>query len=89
MYPETTERSMPSLTDLTACIRRCEACPRCAAVSVSSRRRMCMWFARARRQGLGDEPCDLVEAPSRMLRTARMLRRRVDRLDDFVTVVVR
>ena len=83
--PETTEASMPSLADLKACMRRCEACPRCAAVSVSSRRRMCMWFAAKQ---ASDEPCELVEAPSTMLRTARMLRRRVDRLDDFVTVVV-
>ena len=86
MKPETTEASMPTLADLKACMRRCEACPRCAAVSVSSRRRMCMWFAA--KQPSSDEPCELVEAPSTMLRTARMLRRRVDRLDDFVTVVV-
>ena len=45
-----------------------------------------MWFAA--KQPSSDEPCELVEAPSTMLRTARMLRRRVDRLDDFVTVVV-
>lgn len=36
---------MPLLADVRACVARCRECERCAEVSVSSRRRMCLWYA--------------------------------------------
>ena len=36
---------MPTLADLQACVAKCRECSRCHAVSVSSQRSACIWFA--------------------------------------------
>ena len=67
---------LPRAADVHECVERCRRCRECAAVSVSSRRRACLWFRAA-------SLCKLDS--SRRLRTAR----HGIQLDDFVTLAAR
>lgn len=79
---------LPTLSDVHSCVEQCQACSRCAAISVSSERHVCAWFAS--RQSGRAPPCDavLADSPS-LLRTARMVRQQVTHLDDVVTFLRR
>ena len=72
--------NLPSTANVRACVERCAACSECAAVSVSTARRACLW---------SKQPCVPIDS-SRSLRTVygRMGKPTIP-LDDFVTVELR
>lgn len=90
---------MPSTDDIRACIAACNECERCHSVSVSSARRMCLWFRPdpSRKGGVCDGISGAGLANETMLRTAWDRKRWPPvtnlswehRLDDFVTIDLR
>lgn len=71
---------LPSRRDVRACLKRCKQCSRCAHVSVSSHRQVCLWFAPGELAPMHDVTCKEV-APGGFLQS----RTSGHGLDDFLT----